>query len=481
MNHLEKGKIFNRFKFSQSKNYKLSIILPCFFHKCHETVTAPCSAENKNQLMDVDLNCQLAILDDLDFETLLNVSQINERISFLASDVLRKKYPTVNHVFIDPVAEYGTTDFENGKWNFSNGSLKINHDFAEEFLKTFGYLIKKLEINFEYIEDHEKIGRLINKYCSETLFELKQLRANRGFLDVMERPFKRVVNISFQIDYLGSDDNNNLKLSELFPESRYVHYEKWWDWKSNLSLIVDHYPNLIDLRISSHSIDYFPGIFQLNPYLRSVTCDNIKSIELLEIVNHYIPELEFLSFSVDNDFDSNNESTVIFENVKDVSIRDNRVSSRVINPEKFNFEKLETLRLGTLFDKWNIGDWMEVILKYRNISKLIMMEGHVNDINVLELSTNLKNLEEARLICNKDIRVESIAQLLTNNIQMKIFTYRVWSGQEEIDETIEQFNRILDHKWDITYKADDNQFHFLRKSRYDIEYVSERFTNHCGR
>lgn len=230
----------------------------------------------------------------------MNASQVNRYFNDLAIGVLRRKHPSVNHVTIDAYKK---------KWTFSNGQLDINHDFAEGFLRGFGPLVMKLKINLQHIEakNHGKFGYLINAFCSETLLELSLTSTKQNFFDLMERPFKRVVDVSIYSNYV--EYFHNLKLNELFPEMQHLYYIKYsGEWGKTFP--IRHYSNLNELQISTHFIVDFPKIFQLNPHLRKVTCDGPESRDAMKIINDHIPELKFPASAISDKHIYSNRSTV---------------------------------------------------------------------------------------------------------------------------------------------------------------------------
>lgn len=115
-------------------------------------------------------DCQLLILQQLSFEDLINVSQASKELYYLASNIFRRKYKNTNRVSIT-YHHY----IRSQNWDISHGTLALNHALAEEFLRGFGHLIKRLEIRLANFspEKENKYGYLINYYCSETLLEFK--------------------------------------------------------------------------------------------------------------------------------------------------------------------------------------------------------------------------------------------------------------------------------------------------------------------
>lgn len=108
-----------------------------------------CDFENKTRLMGINVNCQLIILEQLGFETLVNVSQVNVHLYYLVGDVLRIKNFKSQSCYYQPQYK---------KWSFLSVVLCTNHDIPEGILKRIGLTvsIKKLGIFLYQLEKNDR-------------------------------------------------------------------------------------------------------------------------------------------------------------------------------------------------------------------------------------------------------------------------------------------------------------------------------------
>lgn len=409
------------------------------------------SCDIKTQLMDVNFDCQLMILEHLDFESLVNVSQVNAKLNYGASDVFKRRYKDLDVVIENIV---------NKQWKIVNGILTLNYDMTEGFLKAFGNLIKRLHIQFDSIPSkyYSKLGYFVSKYCSETLEQFAEYHGDQSFLRVIQKPFKRVQNVYVQNNILVL--NKNLKFHEIFPELRYLCLDQ--GLSDNNHPTDYHYPNLIGLRISADVLQTFDSLFEKNPHIRVISCDRVQSIEPLKVINDHFPELEYLTFDMRSDYNNRNGSIVNFKHVKEVLIRDSK-KHITVDSEQFHFEKLESFAIEMDQDNRNIAEWIEFILKHKNISKFIIIRGYIDKINLLELSTHLIHLKEASINCYHDISIEDISTFARSKIKIKKFTFKMESWiADEAHVKIEKLYQILGNEWNISYNASIDRFNLLK-------------------
>lgn len=424
---------------------------------------------------DINYDCQLLVLENLDIETLIRVSILKRSYQQLALRIFRQRYK-FERVVIDLFDQNVTME---------SNTLHMGSELGEYTLRGFSKLIENLQIRSNSTPPSEmvnKFGNLINEYCSETLIDFDINLENKDFLNVMKKPFKRVKNL--QILKMNFDESSmNLELDELFPEL----------WSLNLTLgnelnnaaIDREFVNLINLSVNSEMSFNLSRIFKKNPQIRKLTLRQLTSTAIFETVNRLLPHLESLYIVLEpptRNFESNEEQNeenglnwspielnsdfpiVYFENVKELLIDDYRIEP------KFDFKQLKSLTLILdEFGKINAikNDWVDFIAKNSELKKIVISNVYFTDAQLQNL-LNLHNLIEVWIQCDADIITQTIVDFVGNNEQLYEFTLRIkysWlhlTHEDDLQRSkYEELTQALGRKWKITSEA-EYRFNFIR-------------------
>lgn len=229
---------------------------------------------NKTELNFVDLNSdvQLLILETLDFDDLLSVSETNKYFLSLAETIFKRRFShkifeikSVNHRYADDMNRIYLRDAEE----------------TRRALKQFGRWIYKLKVNFvesfEYDQTtKEAISKLINLYCTDTLREIIIYDRHSSFFGQMKKPFKNVESVEL-VGLFKSIDSDMLHFNEIFPEMKIL------DLPSTIikqnEQILQKFPNLIELRVTSYRAqnlkeNEIEQIRKLNPQIQRLEVQN---------------------------------------------------------------------------------------------------------------------------------------------------------------------------------------------------------------
>lgn len=270
----------------------------------------------------------LSILDQMDFPELLSIAEVDDRLAVLASDAFRRKRFTVE---FDPFEMYmyrssrissmlemanlielmDDTDSSFIPYTCSDTRIVIKEEkFALQMLKLFGMSIEKIKIRygmnippiFDAIKKFisrtniEKIGKMINEYCDETLMSIEFRDIHYNSLKYMPNPFQQVT----QVKFVGSVPQHNkqkLSMNELFPALRRLSLEDIPDINEYL---LDTFPHLEHLSLKVHYGNKTLGrLMDLNPQIQSVKMHYPGShyLEFLEN-NRNISRFEILYFQL---------------------------------------------------------------------------------------------------------------------------------------------------------------------------------------
>jgi len=263
--------------------------------------------DSKTQLMDLNVDCQLLALKQLDFVSLLSLAETNHHFKSLVSLFLKQMFQKkwVDIVIRWPVPQEIVGDY-----------IKIkNLTIAEQLFKNFGHLIQKLKINRDYpekVEYYRSIYKLVNLHCSKTLKEIRLVNYLNNFFDEFTNQFENVQNV-----YIRNILKTERRLNEVFPSVRRLHFHIF-GFLSTDSINVK-YTNLEHLKMCMNANegplteDVAAELFRKNSHIQSLELKR-ASPKLIKIAADSLPQLERLKLvHIQNNY--NNES-ISFPKVK---------------------------------------------------------------------------------------------------------------------------------------------------------------------
>lgn len=190
--------------------------------------------ENPNlKKTTLNIDCQLSILEELEFVDLLSVSQTNKQLSALAVNVFIRKFSKstieikdgpawhpsddseedINYLFvnfldvlahIDPYRTETEEEFEIPALVTTFDKLIQIQDFKLTVLtlKHFGSVIEKLKINYSFmnLDQLNRINEIINEYCSESLIEVHLDYCEDHVLSALTKPFTKIQSVTFGME-----------------------------------------------------------------------------------------------------------------------------------------------------------------------------------------------------------------------------------------------------------------------------------------
>lgn len=252
--------------------------------------------------MDLNIDVQLLILDQLDLNSLLLLSEVNKFYSILVQDVFRRKHAKKLVKICDPFVE--------GKAK-ADAIENVETIFLQRFstilkvLRNFGHLIQRLSFVGvkECVQDSSinEIGAYINLYCSESLvkFDINMNREySNHFFNGMLKPFKSIEEVSVQ-DWLVNVSSSPNEFSYLFATVRRLSFNRIF--VNDTGFIDRTFPYLEHFYVMSTTSNYSNCIneadigrmFRKNPQIRSLQLI-FYTRSFLKTINQFLPNLEYL-------------------------------------------------------------------------------------------------------------------------------------------------------------------------------------------
>lgn len=378
-----------------------------------------------DRLKDSDL---LKMLDQMDFEELLNVADLGERYRRLA----------IKHYMI-PIYEVNEKSIKFMPPSIPEpllGSLDVEIPTKQEiiirsipiFIKTlrnFGHLFPKLEYNG--LNANESAGKLIgatiNEYCGDALIEISCVNFDGTTMNEWKTPFENVENVAFGSGSMKSHVFS--RLNEIFPKLHRLSLIKLVSHEK--SFIEQHYPHLEYLelfyitRTPVHSID-IERLIASNRQLKTLHLSNELEYESPTVLRGKLPQLEELSFILSKTNQFEDCKPTYLPHVTRLKIESQCSDYR--EPEHFPFvlPELEELQLLLTedIDQWI---WIQVITQMDSLRKLKIITGSFTTEQWITIIEILSSLEEITVEIS-DFMPGEIIEAMENHQSLQMVTFR---------------------------------------------------------
>lgn len=408
---------------------------------------------SKIKLSDLNMDCMLTILDELDFVDLLGIAQVNKYFSILAAEVFRSKFSSntivlYNFVYEDERNSDGIyfKSFErlcivkrekvHRITMVHDGQIQIT-DFQTglKTLKYFGNAIQKLNIYTDDTDTEQSkiLSRFLNEYCSESLIEL-WLDIIKGSAPLfMPKSFNKLTHITFG-GFLPKMGRKTPPSNQTFPALTALTLnlnDKGSDYLNS------HFPHLKQLNIMKlKRIDDINNLLAANSHIRCVSYHQ-KSPRSLKMISAILPKLENLtlwSFNLDDDDDE-----IHFENVERFTMKDFFGS-----PKNLHFPKLREahIPIGAYFD-----DSINFLREHKQLNRIELEFSNLNDTQFEKVTENLPNLVEISACSTgtNSIGIDTIVTFLENHNELMRFDLGNCRNNDK-----EILQEKLGNKWDFT-------------------------------
>lgn len=344
--------------------------------------------DEETQIKDLNIECQLLILNELDVSTLISLSQTSKHFFFLVEDVLKRRFAKKTITFNAPHLTNQATE--------TSETIHIrNIEVAKKLMKFFGHLM----VNVQF-----------HRHPRMNSFDF--------FPNEFTTPLEKVEHISLHGRFNGLS-NRKLQFFEIFPALRSLSV-----FTANIRDMswVDHtYPHLESLNIYIWNVYDELGYFNplvverlmvLNPQIRKLVLGNL-SRKLLNSVATNFPNLEMLELQQFGHFRSEDAQLELhFDKLKVLKMQ--RCFQSI--PNNATFEALEEFETDGLPAKCK--KWIHFIENNKNLKRLRVTRT-IDNAAVSQLSSINSNLVEIKLLCGKDVDDKSIIELIENNKELR--------------------------------------------------------------
>lgn len=401
----------------------------------------------ETKFMDLNVDCQLQIIDHLDVSSLITLSATSKHLSVLVTRALKSHFSNKRLI----VVITNVADKQNHRIQEDSKYIRIqNIRTSSKMLKYFGHAISNLTIEFNLLHDQlaKTIYRLVNLYCSKTLKQLHLVNTRKDFFDEFTTPFENVEAVSLHGKHMKMDIAE-LNLREIFPKMDHM----------SLGII-----NVLDsvwmpqdlLRTNFADDSIVERIISGNPQIRSLAMINV-SPKMLAFIGDKLPLLESLIINIFTGFDLSNEHQEIhLENVKHLDIK----FFRNALPPNIIFDKLETFE--TEGFPPDCLRWIEFVENHKNIRKLHVTR-ELTNAEFLRLAAVNASLSELTLSCAMSVRGDTISKLIenANELQKLLLTL---SGRTLWDSVVSILRERVASEWTWTGDMDSYQISIAREN-----------------
>lgn len=410
----------------------------------------PC--ENQTTLFNMNMDCKFLIFEQLNFESLLNMAQVNKEFAISAVNVFRRKFSDKKIVI---ECHEDNHPRQNTGWSFNiwdtfHGTktvAQISHFISEDQIKIqdykmilntlriFGGEIRRLKMVYNSVDviKSKVITRAINKYCANSLIELELDECFDSVLNYMPKPFKQVKHLIFGKSFRGMSPYKVLPMNELFPQIQHLSLF--------LTTFDSHYPicylpqlQHLNLDINSEYENQTVNFIQMNPHIRSIDLRSPTS-KILDSVNRVLLNLENITISLYTVEDN----TMHFDSVTKFKAKDS-----VFYPGNVAFSKLHELSMNCYGEKCD--HWIDFLKKHRNITRFHIGNSNMNDDQFNRI-TDLPNLIEMSIshLQGEPFQIETIVRFMENHD--KIMKFNLGSCRQSEKDI---FRRKFEDHWTIT-------------------------------
>lgn len=415
---------------------------------------------------ELNSDCMLTIVEELDFLSLLNMAQTNKFFAAFAIKVYERKFSNqtivIDHYspfnfqkyiemgaekIIDIMAQHSDLPLKQlGKYYHQykddNNIIKIkNLKMAKNVLTYFGNDIRKMRINTENADSNELkfIIKLLNEYCSESLIELG-LRIDHGeALNYFTKPFKNVKHISFERN-LPAMDRGVLPMNETFPALRSLSVSLW---EVNSDYLFQHFQYLehlrLDLGINGNPHFVFE-LFKFYRHIRSLELNFATSQHLL-LANMILRELEHLTLGCFQLTDG----IMFFPHVIKFTIKD-----FLSSPNNLLFVRLEELEIH--FYPIRYFEWMAFLDDHIGLIRFHLNYFDMDDACFERLTIGLTSLQEMTIsrLQGEHLGADTVSKFIENHENLMKLILKNTCSATDYEFLFEKYS----NEWNITKLED---------------------------
>lgn len=387
------------------------------------------------------------VLDGWTTFELYSLANMKEDYWNLVEDDLNDRFKRKMVIFTSLLPSPNHDDFDE-----TDDYIRIRHaPTALQLLRDFGPSLRRLTIehvpqNSDF-QTSKAVFQLIQEQCTDTLQQLHLKRLGHYFFLNTTTPFRKVENVSLTAD-VAALGNQQFNLSQLFPSLRhlYLSYVNTW----NLNRLVVNYPNLEHMSIDVYQFDIPEfvaereaiDIVKKNAHIRSLSLRRVQS-NLLKDVAENAKSLERFEL-YEYDEKDNETNHFHFDGVKSFKLSENVVRSM---PENITFSNLDEFQVQAYPQD---SRYISFVERHRNLKKfeIIGPFGLKND-EIVQLAAAKLNLFELSIKTEKDVKAESIVELIQSGKQLNQVQLKMNAPDSTVLATISTLRKHFECEWQI--------------------------------
>lgn len=445
------------------------------------------SESPKIRFTDLNIDCAILILEELDFIDLLNAANASKRIAPAAADVFKRKFSqyriviTHNFTFPEPkptgIISNALSQIGLAKMSPKGSVVQVPEYFElkiEDYhmiVKTFrhfGAVISKLILLNNCDPKHKQLrriqcrflGELISNYTSECLIQLEFDMCSEKIMNSITMPLASVESVSFgqQLNV----EKSVFRMNELFPSVERLFLNHYYTEVDNFNC---HMPKLKFLYIRGgylmHTIFKNPkqstdeNMFTKNRQIQNISLYNTPP-EYIETLNKLLPNLENLTLS----FHWLHGAQLRFDNVTSFCME-----SLLSPPNILHFPKLQTFSINNKPKQLSV--WQAFLREHKFLTRFHLKYVDLNDREFEIFAVELPNLVELSVWLRVGfIHVNDIVDLLAHH--EKLMTFKLISDNVTNKHLIQKDLIQLEDKWHIQIVHSKSSFGFLFERKQQL-------------
>lgn len=403
------------------------------------------SIENKIKFDDLNGDCIIHIIENLNLKDLISMAQVNSNIYYLAIDVFRRKFSkkriVIYNYFVEDEPKEDMPGFIKEAlirlgffkkrlidpvYNVYDESIEILKDsrMSLDLLKLFGSFVKSLKLVIANAElsGPIKLIQCVNKHCSKSLIDLELEISGGNTFQYIKIPFLNLEHLSLR-DFIPNIGKNDQQMNQHFPALRTLSVTPL---RMIGNYIICHLPNLEHLIIDMNYCDVIDEFLKNNSHVKSIELTQATS-QSLQSVNAKLSNLVYLKVG---EFDMMREE-IQFDNVK-------KFIAKNACPKNITFPKLQELRVQ--FESCRFEDWIFFLKNHKQLNHFQLQCCDKEE----ELTMVLPNLAELSILrFDAKFTKNSIFKAKKHNRFMKIILDACEKKNYEV------FHEKFEFKWEI--------------------------------
>lgn len=376
----------------------------------------------------------------MNFEDLINITNINEHFAALAIDSYRRRFSDYLIEFRDrPMYKNNQNTTE----TFDTFIMVYGYELSLKTIEYFGNEIRSIRLtsNQNSQKSYGKFMESINKYCAESLLELQLWHIESDTLTHVTMPFEKVDNLLLKFDIPNL--KTKMQLNQMFPALR--RFKLIVDRNLNDEFIDCEMPHLDQLilyfvprhmqPIAQNKIESF---LRKNTHVRDLALENCGQFPVQ--ANQLLPNIEILTLE-DNfhEFSQRDLTPLRWENVKTLHLRSNRLPTSIAAPklEEFHIAQkhhMDQLALMNFFENHSFIQRLHV--------EYLAWVRYNTELNAF--TSRLPDLTEVYLKVAPFYRLEDLTNFIRSHRNLTIFQL----DRIEI-ETKNALHETFDDEWHI--------------------------------